>query len=69
MLAVNRLVGAIVRNSHSTIRFASIMPKFKLAICQLKVGADKTQNLQNAREHIEQAASTGAKVIVLPVCC
>lgn len=40
--------------------------KFKVAVCQLAVTADKSQNIVHAREKIESAADNGAKLIVLP---
>lgn len=40
--------------------------KFKIALCQLKVTADKEQNIAHARQEIESAADHGAKLIVLP---
>ena len=40
----------------------------KVALLQLKVTADKTKNIANARAKIEEAASNGAKLIVLPEC-
>ncbi|KAF7728541.1 hypothetical protein EC973_005945 [Apophysomyces ossiformis] len=39
---------------------------FKLALLQLKGGADKKANLDNARAKILEAASNGANVVVLP---
>lgn len=40
----------------------------KLACIQLASGADKTANLSHAREKVHEAASSGAKIIVLPEC-
>jgi omega-amidase len=40
--------------------------KVKLALCQLAVTADKDKNVQVARQAIQEAAATGAKLIVLP---
>jgi len=40
---------------------------FKFAGIQLKVGADKTANLENARLKISEAVSKGAHVVALPV--
>lgn len=40
----------------------------RLACVQLASGADKTANLSHAREKVHEAASTGAKIIVLPEC-
>lgn len=39
-----------------------------LACVQLASGADKAANLAHAREKVHEAASTGAKIIVLPEC-
>ncbi|KAJ7528581.1 hypothetical protein O6H91_15G008800 [Diphasiastrum complanatum] len=41
--------------------------KFKVAVCQLSVTANKEQNINHAREVIEGAADEGAELIVLPV--
>ncbi|KAL2649282.1 hypothetical protein R1flu_017410 [Riccia fluitans] len=40
--------------------------KYKLALCQLSVTADKVANIAHARQSIEAAASEGAQLIVLP---
>lgn len=40
----------------------------KLACIQLASGADKAVNLENARSKVLEAASSGAKIIVLPEC-
>lgn len=40
----------------------------KVALIQLKVGADKAKNIANARSRILEAAEKGAKLIVLPEC-
>ncbi|KAJ7528578.1 hypothetical protein O6H91_15G008800 [Diphasiastrum complanatum] len=40
--------------------------KFKVAVCQLSVTANKEQNINHAREVIEGAADEGAELIVLP---
>ncbi|KAI9145176.1 carbon-nitrogen hydrolase [Paraphysoderma sedebokerense] len=41
---------------------------FKLALIQLKVSADKRQNLNNAESKIKEAANQGSHVVVLPEC-
>jgi len=41
---------------------------FRMAACQLLVGADKAANLQHAKQAIGTAASQGANVISLPEC-
>ncbi|KAL4427684.1 hypothetical protein ABPG75_001773 [Micractinium tetrahymenae] len=40
--------------------------KIKVALCQLSVGADKQGNLATARSAIDEAASAGADLVVLP---
>ncbi|KAK4149717.1 hypothetical protein C8A00DRAFT_46719 [Chaetomidium leptoderma] len=40
----------------------------KLACVQLASGPDKTANLQHAASKVRDAASTGAKIVVLPEC-
>jgi len=42
------------------------MPSFRLAICQLRVQADKEENLARAREMILEAADNGARIVLLP---
>ncbi|KAF3784845.1 Omega-amidase, partial [Nymphaea thermarum] len=44
----------------------SPIPKFKIALCQLLVTADKEKNIAHARKAIEEAADKGAKLVVLP---
>ena len=41
--------------------------KFRLALVQLAVGADKAANLQRASQKIREAAENGAQVVALPV--
>ncbi|KAH0450135.1 hypothetical protein IEQ34_020827 [Dendrobium chrysotoxum] len=40
--------------------------KFKIALCQLSVTADKSRNITHARRAIEEAASKGAQLVLLP---
>ena len=40
--------------------------KLKLGLCQMKVTADKTENLRHARELIDKAAAGGAELVMLP---
>ncbi|KAK0848417.1 Omega-amidase nit3 [Friedmanniomyces endolithicus] len=40
----------------------------KLALVQLAAGADKSSNLSHARNKVLEAASNGAKLVVLPEC-
>uniref|UniRef100_A0A0E0K9G5 CN hydrolase domain-containing protein n=1 Tax=Oryza punctata TaxID=4537 RepID=A0A0E0K9G5_ORYPU len=42
------------------------LSKFKVAMCQLSVTADKARNIARAREAIETAAAGGAKLVLLP---
>ena len=42
--------------------------RFRLALIQLLVGADKANNLTRAVKCIREAASNGAQLIVLPEC-
>ncbi|KAK9452410.1 carbon-nitrogen hydrolase [Limtongia smithiae] len=40
----------------------------KVALVQLAAGADKVRNLTRAKEHVLEAASNGAQLVVLPEC-
>ncbi|KAL0545483.1 hypothetical protein IC582_015368 [Cucumis melo] len=40
--------------------------KFKIALCQLAVTADKQRNIEHARKAIEEAVEKGAQLVVLP---
>lgn len=40
--------------------------KVKVALCQLHVTADKDENISTAKAAIQEAASNGAKLVVLP---
>ncbi|XP_068662407.1 omega-amidase, chloroplastic [Aristolochia californica] len=40
--------------------------KFKIALCQLSVTADKERNISHARKAIEEAADKGAELVLLP---
>ncbi|KAH7853251.1 hypothetical protein Vadar_000536 [Vaccinium darrowii] len=42
------------------------LTKFKIALCQLLVTADKERNIAHARKVIEEAAQKGAQLVVLP---
>lgn len=42
------------------------MSKVNIALCQMKVGRDKQENLTKALEMIEHAASQGAEIVMLP---
>ncbi|KMZ69356.1 hypothetical protein ZOSMA_216G00270 [Zostera marina] len=43
-----------------------LLSKFKIALCQLSVTADKERNIRNARLAIVDAVDKGAKLVVLP---
>ncbi|KAL4444641.1 hypothetical protein ABPG77_002458 [Micractinium sp. CCAP 211/92] len=45
---------------------ANATTEIKVALCQLSVGADKQGNLATARSAIDEAASAGADLVVLP---
>ncbi|KAK9480120.1 carbon-nitrogen hydrolase [Lipomyces japonicus] len=45
-----------------------LLKTLKIALVQLAATADKAKNLSRVREHVLQAASNGAKLIVLPEC-
>ena len=46
-----------------------MLPKFRLALVQLAVGANKTENLLRAETFIAKAATEGgAQVVALPEC-
>ncbi|PVU92628.1 hypothetical protein BB561_003713 [Smittium simulii] len=47
---------------------SSTLGKFKIALVQLKVGADKGANLASARKLVIEAGAKGAKLVVLPEC-
>ena len=42
--------------------------KFKIALVQLAVGADKAANLKNAVQAVREASGKGANLVALPVC-
>lgn len=42
------------------------LERLRVALCQMKVGCDKDQNLYSARKMVEQAAQREARLIVLP---
>lgn len=52
----------------ATITAPLLKKPVKLACIQLASGADKAANLSHAREKVHEAASAGAKIIVLPEC-
>ncbi len=47
--------------------YVYIFPEFRLALIQLAVGANKTENLARAAKLVADAANAGAKVVSLPV--
>ncbi|GBG73714.1 hypothetical protein CBR_g17055 [Chara braunii] len=44
-----------------------VVDKVKVALCQLRVTADKEANIAHAHECIDRAAAAGAQLVVLPV--
>ncbi|KAK9734461.1 hypothetical protein RND81_04G141400 [Saponaria officinalis] len=44
----------------------TLIPQFKVGLCQLTVTNDKASNLVRARNMVEQASYNGAKLVVLP---
>jgi len=69
MFARSNLVTNAVRQSAKRLYCSeSAGRSFKLACCQLAVGADKHENLANARKMVSSAVSQGAQVVVLPEC-
>ncbi|MED6185079.1 Omega-amidase, chloroplastic [Stylosanthes scabra] len=42
------------------------LSKFKIGLCQLSVTADKDRNIAHARQAIQDAASKGAQLVLLP---
>ncbi|KAF2613293.1 hypothetical protein F2Q70_00007330 [Brassica cretica] len=42
------------------------LTKFNIGLCQLSVTADKSRNISHAKKAIEEAASKGAKLVLLP---
>ncbi|KXZ55930.1 hypothetical protein GPECTOR_2g1481 [Gonium pectorale] len=66
--AVSRLVRSLVARAAGSPTYAPLPPpqKVKVALCQLHVTADKDANMRTARKAIEDAASSGAKLVVLP---
>lgn len=46
-----------------------MLPKLKIALCQIKVGSVKTANIASARNAVREAVtSTGSNLVVLPEC-
>jgi omega-amidase len=43
------------------------LTNFKIGLCQLSVTSDKAKNIAHARTAIQDAASKGAKLVLLPV--
>ncbi|GFR46917.1 hypothetical protein Agub_g8564 [Astrephomene gubernaculifera] len=65
---VGRLVRHLVVKAAGAPNYTPLPPpkKVKVALCQLHVTADKEQNWQTARRAIQDAASRGAQLVVLP---
>jgi len=47
---------------------AAAATPLKLALCQIRVGADKEANIATARKAVEDAAEAGASLVSLPEC-
>lgn len=62
--SVNSMQPSVVLTRHATCCAAS---KFRIALCQMLVGTNKTENLKRAKKLVEDAAKAGAKIVVLPV--
>ncbi|XP_058206568.1 omega-amidase, chloroplastic [Rhododendron vialii] len=67
----NTMAAASVAAEESRVPPAVPLPtppltKFKIALCQLLVTADKERNIAHARKAIEEAAQKGAQLVVLP---
>jgi omega-amidase len=46
----------------------NILPKLKIALCQVSVGADKHLNIARASAALLKAAESGSNLVVLPEC-
>ncbi|KAF7149415.1 hypothetical protein RHSIM_Rhsim03G0230100 [Rhododendron simsii] len=51
---------------HARLWWEENRARFKIALCQLLVTADKERNIAHARKAIEEAAQKGAQLVVLP---
>jgi omega-amidase len=47
---------------------SSLVPKLRIALCQMAVGVDKAANLSSARAALSSAARLKASLAVLPEC-
>ena len=45
-----------------------LLPSTKIGICQIKVGANKDENIARAKQAISEAKSKGAELVILPEC-
>ena len=65
-------VGALKKSLRSRVSHVcwtlDMATRFRVALCQLLVGADKAVNLAAARASIDAAAVGGAQVVTLPEC-
>mmetsp|Transcript_19663 Transcript_19663/g.28614 ORF Transcript_19663/g.28614 Transcript_19663/m.28614 type:complete len:330 (-) Transcript_19663:654-1643(-) len=50
------------------VQVESLGSKFKIALLQVSVGADKQANLSSARKKIEEARANESKLVMLPEC-
>jgi hypothetical protein len=54
----------IIKRFYTTNNMSS--SSLKLGMCQLQVSTDKSHNVQNAIQSIQQAVNSGAQLVVLP---
>lgn len=62
-----RTAPSIIRNM-SNATAPVLKQRVKLSLIQLASGSDKKANLDSAASHVASAASSGAKIVVLPEC-
>lgn len=53
---------------YSSCQAAETSPKFKLALCQIKVDSDKSGNIGRVKTALREAKGKGANIAVLPEC-
>ena len=61
---ISGISNVIFYNSHVFLLF---LLEFRLALIQLAVGSNKSENLSRATKLISEAAKQGAKIVSLPV--
>ena len=57
----------VIFNNYIPVALFSNVTAFRIALIQLAVSSNKSQNLLRAKEKIKAAVSNGAKVVALPV--